>query len=96
MVKSINRKGFSSIVLQAVCDHRMRFTDCYAGWPGNLCMMPVFENCDLLTRIRNDPAVMIPNGSFMVGDASSYKLEIFMMTPYKNTGHFTHLQRQYN
>ena len=91
----INRKGFPSIVLQAVCDHKMRFTDCYVGWPGSVHDARVFDNSDLLARIRDDPAGMVPDGTFMVGDAA-YKLETFMMTPYKNTGHFTQLQRTYN
>ena len=31
----INRKGFPSLLLQAVCDHQYVFTSCYAGWPGS-------------------------------------------------------------
>ena len=31
-----NRKLFSSIVLQAVCDHQGRFIDTYVGWPGSV------------------------------------------------------------
>ena len=27
----VNRKNFHSVVLQVVCDHEMRFTDCYCG-----------------------------------------------------------------
>lgn len=27
----VNRKGVHSILLQAVCDHELVFTDCYAG-----------------------------------------------------------------
>lgn len=32
----INRKGFLSIILQGVCDHNIKFTDCFAGWPGSV------------------------------------------------------------
>ena len=31
-----NKKSFHSIFLQAVCNHDMMFTDCFAGWPGGV------------------------------------------------------------
>ncbi|XP_064482145.1 uncharacterized protein LOC135394960 [Ornithodoros turicata] len=43
----INRKGFYSVVLQAVCDHEMRFLHCSSGKQG-ACIMLVFfadQNC---------------------------------------------------
>ena len=39
----INCKGFHSVILQAVCDHRMLFADCYAGWPGSVHDARVFK-----------------------------------------------------
>ena len=50
----IIRKGYASIILQAVCDHNMKFTDCYTGWPGSVHDARVFDNCDLLARIKED------------------------------------------
>ncbi|XP_057317266.1 putative nuclease HARBI1 [Hydractinia symbiolongicarpus] len=91
----INRKGFSSIILQGVCDHNMRFTDCYTGWPGSVHDARVFGNSDLLQRISNDPRTMVPNGTFMVGDAA-YKLETFMMTPYKCINALDSIKKKYN
>ena len=32
----VNRKSFHSIILQAVCDNELYFTDIYAGWPGSV------------------------------------------------------------
>lgn len=32
----INRRGFSSIVLQCLCNHSMCFIDACAGWPGSM------------------------------------------------------------
>ncbi|XP_023228849.1 uncharacterized protein LOC111629197 [Centruroides sculpturatus] len=29
------RKGYPSVVLQAVCDYELKFLDVYAGWPGS-------------------------------------------------------------
>jgi hypothetical protein len=31
-----NRKGFHSIVIQALVDHQYRFMDIYIGWPGSV------------------------------------------------------------
>ncbi|XP_057312280.1 putative nuclease HARBI1 [Hydractinia symbiolongicarpus] len=90
----INRKGFSSIVLQGVCDHNMRFTDCYTGWSGSVDDARVFGKSDL-QRILNDPRTMVPNRTFMVGD-TAYKLETFMMTPYKCINALDSIKKKYN
>ena len=47
----INRKGFHSVVLQAVCDHRMLFTDCFVGYPGSTHGARVLKNSDLFDRV---------------------------------------------
>ena len=31
-----NQKGYCSVVVQAVVDHRSLFTDVYIGWPGKV------------------------------------------------------------
>jgi hypothetical protein len=31
----VNRKGYHSVILQAICSHDMRFTNCFVGWPGS-------------------------------------------------------------
>ncbi|XP_032690383.1 putative nuclease HARBI1 [Odontomachus brunneus] len=31
-----NRKGFHSIILQGICDHRRKFIDCFIGLPGRI------------------------------------------------------------
>ncbi|XP_063788677.1 uncharacterized protein LOC134944072 [Pseudophryne corroboree] len=42
-----NRKGWHSIVLQAVVDHKYCFTDVYIGWPGRAHDARVLANSDL-------------------------------------------------
>ena len=91
----INRKGFSSIILQAVCDHTMRFTDCFVSYPGSVDDARVFDNSDLHQRISDDALNMFPGDTFIVGDAA-YKLETLMMTPYKDCGDLTRDQDRYN
>lgn len=91
----INRKGFPSIVLQAVCDEHKRFTDCYTGWPGSVHDARVFQNSDLSMRIQSDPFVMFPEDTHLLGDAA-YPLTKFMLTPYKDNGYLTEYQKAYN
>ena len=86
----INRKGFHSIVLQAVCKHDMVFTNCYAGWPGSVHDARVLRNSDLW-----DNGLQLCNGAHIVADGA-YPLRKWIMTPYRNTGNLTAQQRNYN
>ncbi|XP_018569896.1 putative nuclease HARBI1 [Anoplophora glabripennis] len=54
----INRKGFSSLVLQVVCDHKLKFTHVYAGEPGPSHDARIFKNSDLYQKMMNDPQEM--------------------------------------
>ena len=47
-----NRKGFHSIIMQAVVDHRGIFTDISIGWPGRVHDARVFANSDLFLRVQ--------------------------------------------
>jgi hypothetical protein len=49
----INRKGFYSVVLQAVCNHKLVFTDCFVGWPGSTHDARVLRRSDLFQRIED-------------------------------------------
>ncbi|XP_011883994.1 PREDICTED: putative nuclease HARBI1 [Vollenhovia emeryi] len=87
-----NRKGFHSIVLQGVCDHKGQFIDCYIGMPGRMHDARVFRNSPLFNAIGNG---LIPENRHIIGD-SAYPLLRNLMTPFKDNGHLTHLQLTYN
>lgn len=91
----VNRKGFHSIVLQAVCDHRMKFTDCYVGWPGSVHDSRVYTNSDLFYNIENNPIDYCPDSSYLLGDAA-YPLSKNLLTPYKDLGNFSEIEKNYN
>ena len=43
----VNRKGWYSIILQAVCDHNYIITDMNVGWLGRVHDANVFRNSEL-------------------------------------------------
>ncbi len=45
-----NRKGFHSLILQGVVDHKLKFWDINMGWPGKVHDARVLANSSLYTR----------------------------------------------
>ncbi|XP_042268951.1 uncharacterized protein [Thunnus thynnus] len=51
----INKRGWHSVILQAVVDHNVCFTDVYAGWPGSTCSATVLSSSDLYLKAEDRP-----------------------------------------
>nr|XP_054759288.1 uncharacterized protein LOC129265305 [Lytechinus pictus] len=98
-----NRKGFYSTIMQAVVDHKCRFTDIYIGWPGcvhdarvlvNSSVYRKGENGTLLPQERQlMSGVEVP--LFIIGDAA-YPLRTWLMKAYPETGRLTPRQVRFN
>ena len=43
----VNRKGWYSVIMQGVCNHRYLFTDVDIGWPGRVHDARVLANSDI-------------------------------------------------
>ncbi|XP_012528095.1 putative nuclease HARBI1 [Monomorium pharaonis] len=89
----INRKGHHSIQLQAICDHKCQFTHCYVGHVGSVHDQRVFRQSEVQSYLGN--ATKFPQDSHLIDD-SAYKLHQNMMIPYRDNGHLTHRQKNYN
>ncbi|XP_071492455.1 uncharacterized protein [Diadema antillarum] len=99
----LNRKGFHSINLQAVCDHRLRFTDIYVGWAGRAHDARVLRNSSLFQRgeantlfpllTKDIEGCNVP--AYIVGDPA-YPLLQWLMKGYPDTGNLTRQQRTFN
>lgn len=87
----INRKGFHSMLLQAVCDSNYLFMDCYTGEAGSIHDNCLFRRSPLSRNLFD----RVDNRYHLLGD-SAYTLSNSMMVPYKDNGHLTNVQRNYN
>uniref|UniRef100_K7GFC3 DDE Tnp4 domain-containing protein n=1 Tax=Pelodiscus sinensis TaxID=13735 RepID=K7GFC3_PELSI len=96
----INCKGYFSVLLQAVSDHRGQFMDINVGWSGKAHDARVFHNyvCQRLHAGTFFPDRHIRVGDVdmpicLVGDAA-YPLHPWLMKPY--TGHLNPSQKAFN
>nr|CAI5854214.1 unnamed protein product [Callosobruchus analis] len=89
----INRKGCYSVNLQAVCNSQCIFIHCFAGFPGAVHDARIFRNSPV-NDFLNDPSYF-PENSHIIGDAA-YPLHQNLLVPFRNNGHLTVRQRNYN
>uniref|UniRef100_A0A4V0Y8P2 Putative nuclease HARBI1 n=1 Tax=Rhodnius prolixus TaxID=13249 RepID=A0A4V0Y8P2_RHOPR len=89
----INRKGYHSIQLQVVCDHRTLITHCYVGHPGSVHDQRVFRISEVADYLNNDDA--FPENSHILGDAA-YEIHQHLLTLYRDNGHLSEKQKRYN
>ena len=98
-----NRKGWFSVILQGVADHKYRFIDIYTGWPGSVHDARVFANSPIykrgtekslfsnrveLVRDKHIPIVLL-------GD-SAYPLLSWVMKPFPHNCALSDSQKLYN
>ena len=86
----VNRKGYHSVILQAVCREDLRFIDCFAGWPGSCHDSRVLKNSDLW-----DNGLNLCGPNHLIGDGG-FPVRRWLLTPYRDNGHLTAVKRHYN
>ncbi|XP_074871522.1 uncharacterized protein LOC142023941 [Carettochelys insculpta] len=100
-VRYLNRKGYHSVVLQALVDSQGHFLDIYVGWPGSTHNTRVSRNSGLCRRLQ--AGTYIPQREIPVGDTTmplcviadaAYPLRPWLMHPY--TGHLSASQERFN
>ena len=60
-----NRKGFHSVVLQALVDHEYRFMNVYVGWPGSVHDARILSNSTVFDR--GQAGTLVPNSVKVIG-----------------------------
>uniref|UniRef100_A0A3P8RPH5 DDE Tnp4 domain-containing protein n=1 Tax=Amphiprion percula TaxID=161767 RepID=A0A3P8RPH5_AMPPE len=101
----LNRRGWHSVILQAVVDHDVRFTDVYAGWPGSTSSATVLSSSDLYLKAEDRPDVrrvfqksLLSDGVeiplHLIGDAS-FPLKPWLMKGYGERHQLSPEQRRF-
>ncbi|KAL2094272.1 hypothetical protein ACEWY4_008991 [Coilia grayii] len=101
-----NRKGWHSIVVQAVVDHNFCFTDLSAGWPGSTEDAVVLANSTIFQTVEAQDGCLFPgetvvdvNGveapMHLIGDAA-YPLKNWLMKEFTNHHPLTPEQETFN
>jgi hypothetical protein len=88
-----NRKGFYSIKLQAIVDHKTMFVDTFVGWPGRSHDGRAFMNSPIYDDLEG--GLKLRGGLVLLGD-SAYPLKQYLLTPFKQRGNLSPQQRLYN
>lgn len=86
-VDYFNRKGFYSIVLQAVVDHEKKFLDICVGWPGFTHDSRILINSNLYNKFNNQHNLVTTyfNNKYILGDGGYPNLS-WLIVPYKDIG----------
>ena len=74
----VNRKGFHSINVQAICDHEFRFINAVVKWPGCTHDAFIWRQSGIHRKVANAEIETV-NG-WILGD-SVYRLPHILMTP---------------
>lgn len=91
----ITRKCHYALTLQAICDARLKFTDCFVGYPGSVSDTRIFRNSNIYHGICADRRRYFPNGEFLIGD-KAYPVLDFLVPPYIDRGNLNAAKRQFN
>ena len=98
-----NRKGYYSILMQAVVDSKGMFVDVNIGWPGKVHNARVLVNSTFYQKPNT--GTLLPDWKRTIGGVTvpliilgdpAYPLFPWMVKPYPDTGTLTAQQQHYN
>ncbi|CAI6372036.1 unnamed protein product [Macrosiphum euphorbiae] len=90
-----NRKQVPTIVLQGIVDANLKFIDVFAGWPGRTHDARIYRCSSIGQVIINNPWTILPPTCHILGDGA-YPLTEGLMVPYKDNGHLTRQEKNFN
>jgi len=90
----ICRKGFPSVNLMAVCDHRKKFIYTHSDSPGSSHDANVLRSSELGTKLTED-RLFVNEEHHLLGD-SAYPLLPGLIVPFRDNGHLSPSQTRFN
>ena len=90
-----NQQKETTVVLQTVCDHQLRFLHCCTGWPGSMDERTVLKDSDLHTDVREQSDTYFPSNSYLAGD-DAYPLTSWLLTPFSENSDLNTAEQQFN
>lgn len=98
-----NRKGWYSMVIQAVVDHQYVFRDICVGWPGSVHDARIFANSSVYKRITQDGLldgysrdILGQHISPLILGDSAYSLQTWLMKPFTDTPNLSREKKCYH
>lgn len=76
-----NRKCFTAITLQAVCNENMKYIDCFVGFPSSAHDARIFRNSHLYIDVQADVNSFFPNNEVIIADKAYPRLP-WVLPPY--------------
>lgn len=91
----IHRKCGYGIILQAVCDDELRFTNCFVGYPSSVSDVRIFRNSHLFKNIVEDEQKYFSDGEYILGD-KAYPNKMWCIAPFIAYQPLTEFQKNFN
>lgn len=88
----VNRKGFHSILLQVVANHKRMFIDVYCGEPGSMHDARLLRKSNIYTKAQN---LHYFENWYLLGD-SAYPSLSWIVPPFRDNGNLTENQKIFN
>lgn len=90
-----NRKSFTSITLQVICNEDMVMIDAFVGYPSSAHDVRVFRNSPIFAAIENDAEQFLERGEKIMGDKAYPQLP-WTLVPHIDRGRLTDAQKEFN
>lgn len=92
-----NRKQHYSILLQAVVDCDLKFTNVYCGDPGSFHDARMLRRSDLFVAAEQNRERIFPNNSFLLGDKGYNGVaQTWLVCPFRDNGNLTVQEDEFN